>query len=209
MLHRTRNLLVRQRTMLANAIRSHLAEFGIVAVQGVSNVVALIERLILAPKQDEPLPDLVPLLLALLLATMNELRQRIKMLEVEIMKLHRANEMSRRLETIPGFGYITSTAIAAAVSDPSMFRSGREFAAWLGLTPRQNSSGGRERLAASRRWVIAISAASLSMGQRPSSALRKKRDRRRRYGLGPCWRRNPHGSWPSRSPTKWRGSLGR
>jgi transposase len=146
MLHRTRGLLVRQRTMLANAIRSHLAEFGIVAPQGVSNVVALIERLISAPQQDEPLPDLVLLLLAPLLATMNDLRQRIKVLEAELMKLHRASEVSRRLETIPGFGCITSTAIAAAVSDPSIFRSGREFAAWLGLTPRQNSSGGKERL---------------------------------------------------------------
>ena len=146
MLHRTRSLLVRQRTMIANAIRGHLAEFGIVAAQGVGNVVALIERLISAPNQDEPLPDLVPTLLAPLLATMNDLRQRIKMLEVEIVKLHRANDVSRRLETIPGFGCITSTAIAAAVPDPSIFRSGREFAAWLGLTPRQNSSGGKERL---------------------------------------------------------------
>lgn len=146
MLHRTRSLLVRQRTMIANAIRGHLAEFGIVAAQGVGNVVALIERLISAPNPGEPLPDLVPTLLAPLLATMNDLRQRIKMLEAEIVKLHRANDVSRRLETIPGFGCITSTAIAAAVPDPSIFRSGREFAAWLGLTPRQNSSGGKERL---------------------------------------------------------------
>jgi transposase len=146
MLHRTRNLLVRQRTMIANAIRGHLAEFGIVAAQGVGNVIALIERLMSAPNQDEPLPDLVPTLLAPLLATMNDLRQRIKLLEAEIVKLHRASDVSRRLETIPGFGCITSTAIAAAVPDPSIFRSGREFAAWLGLTPRQNSSGGKERL---------------------------------------------------------------
>jgi transposase len=77
---------------------------------------------------------------------MNDLQQRIKLLETEIVKIHRANEVSRRLETIPGFGCITSMAIAAAVSDPTIFRSGREFAAWLGLTPRQNSSGGKERL---------------------------------------------------------------
>jgi transposase len=146
MLHRTRSLLVRQRTMFANAIRAHLAEFGIVAAQGIGNVMTLVERLISTPSDGEPLPELVATILAPLMATMKDLQQRIKMLEAELMKVHRASEVSRRLETIPGFGCITSTAIAAAVPNPSIFRSGREFAAWLGLTPRQNSSGGKERL---------------------------------------------------------------
>jgi transposase len=146
MLHRTRSLLVRPRTMFANAIRAHLAEFGIVAAQGIGNVMTLVERLISTPSDGEPLPELVATILAPLMATMKDLQQRIKMLEAELMKVHRASEVSRRLETIPAFGCITSTAIAAAVPNPSIFRSGREFAAWLGLTPRQNSSGGKERL---------------------------------------------------------------
>ena len=152
MLHRTRALLVRQRTMLANAIRAHLAEFGIVSGLGPQNVVAMVQELMtahagseLAPPND-PLPDLVRIALGPLLTAMLDLNGRIKMIGTEIIKWHRANETSRRLETIPGFGAITASAVAATVSDPSVFESGREFAAWLGLTPRQNSSGGKQRL---------------------------------------------------------------
>ncbi len=152
MLHRTRALLVRQRTMLANAVRAHLAEFGIVIGLGVQNVIAMVRKLMIeqadnefAPPRD-PLPDLVRIALAPLLTAMLDLNGRIQMIGTEIIKWHRANEMSRRLETIPGFGAITASAVAATVTDPSVFESGREFAAWLGLTPRQNSSGGKERL---------------------------------------------------------------
>jgi transposase len=85
--------------------------------------------------------------LAPLAAQFLDLAPRIKAREAELLAWHRTNEESRRLETIPGVGFITATAIAATVTDPSHFRSGREFAAWLGLTPRQNSSAGKSRLA--------------------------------------------------------------
>jgi transposase len=80
------------------------------------------------------------------MATLQELGGRIKALEAEIVRWHRADETSRRLESIPGLGVMTASAISATVADPSVFASGREFSAWLGLTPRQNSSGGKERL---------------------------------------------------------------
>ena len=152
MLHRTRALLVRQRTMLSNAIRAHLAEFGIVVAQGMSNVIAIVKELAAPPvkgrsiPERDPLPDFVRIALAPLFSAMLDCSGRIKTLEAEIVKWHRKSDESRRLETIPGFGFITSSAVAATVADPSIFRSGREFSAWLGLTPRQNSSGGKERL---------------------------------------------------------------
>jgi transposase len=144
MLHRTRALLVRQRTMLANALRAHLAEFGIIVAQGVGRVGALIDRIF--GRSEEQLPPLARNALKPLATQFLQLQPQIKALEADLLAWHRTNEESRRLETIPGVGFITATAIAATVTDASHFRSGREFAAWLGLTPRQNSSGGKERL---------------------------------------------------------------
>lgn len=151
MVHRARALMVRQRTMLANAIRGHLAELGIIIPQGVNNVPATMERLFataqtVSTEEIEPLPDLVRAALEPLVLSLRDLGSRIKVLELELMKWFRTSEISRRLETIPGLGFLTATAIAATVSDPGVFRSGREFAAWLGLTPRQNSSGGKDKL---------------------------------------------------------------
>ncbi len=143
MLHRTRALLVRQRTMLANALRAHLAEFGIIVAQGVGRVGALIDKIF--GKGEEELPPLARTALQPLATQFLQLQPQIKALEADLLAWHRTNEESRRLETIPGVGVLTATAIAATVADPSQFRSGREFAAWLGLTPRQNSSGGKER----------------------------------------------------------------
>jgi transposase len=93
-----------------------------------------------------PFPELVGIVLAPVLAALRDLAVCIKLLENEIVRWHRANVTSRRLETIRGFDAITASAVAATVADPSVFASGREFAAWIGLTPRQNSSGGKERL---------------------------------------------------------------
>jgi transposase len=143
MLHRVRALLIRQRTMLVNALRGHLAEFGIVVAQGVRRIRDLIAML---TGEDAPVPALARAALAPLVEQLMDLELRIKELEAELLAWHRSSEESRRLETIPGVGVITATALAATVTDPSHFRSGREFAAWLGLTPRQNSSGGKERL---------------------------------------------------------------
>ena len=145
MLHRVRALLIRQRTMLVNALRGHLAEFGIVVAQGISRIRELI-AILTNESAAAVLPPLARRALAPLMDQLLDLQPRIRALEAELLAWHRQSQESRRLETIPGIGFITATAIAATVTDPSQFRSGREFAAWLGLTPRPNSSGGKERL---------------------------------------------------------------
>ena len=140
-LHRCRDLLIRQRTQLINALRAHLAELGMVAAKGkagVKNVVAIVTGTQLPGPMKQALQALVRQLAAL--------QEQIGELERGIHAQHRASDRSRRLETIPGIGVIGATAIAATVTDPSAFKSGRELAAWIGLVPRQNSTGGKERL---------------------------------------------------------------
>jgi transposase len=144
-LHRSRDLLTRQRTMILNAIRAHLAEFGLIAAQGPRKVVDLVRRLS-DPDDGLDLPALARSGLLSLAAQLETLAEEIGKIERQLMAWHRQNQASQRLETIPGVGVITATAIAASVPDPSVFKSGRQFAAWLGLAPRQNSSGGKERL---------------------------------------------------------------
>jgi transposase len=145
MLHKTRDLLVRQRTMLINALRGHLCEFGIVAPQGSAGVQAALRSLIL---EKDRLPDLAQMALRGLASQREGLSADISGLEQRILAWHKADETSRRLATIPGIGPITASAMAASAPDPKLFRSGRQFAAWLVLTPRANSSGGKERQAA-------------------------------------------------------------
>ncbi|MEE9587561.1 MAG: IS110 family transposase [Hyphomicrobiaceae bacterium] len=144
MLHRTRELLVRQRTMLVNAIRAHMAEFGIVARVGLPQVKALLA--VIADEEDGRLPPLARTCLAGLAAQLMSLEREIAAAERRIHAWHRANEASRRLETIPGIGPITASALAASIADPSVFKNGRELAAWIGLVPRQSSTGGKERM---------------------------------------------------------------
>ncbi len=141
MLHRTRELLVRQRTMLINALRAHLAEFGIVAGQGRAKVKPLIVGL---PATE--IPALARAALAELADQIEVCDQRIEGLEKEILVWHRNCEASRNLATIPGIGPITASVLAASVPEPGIFKNGRHLAAWLGLVPRQNSSGGKDRL---------------------------------------------------------------
>ena len=144
MLHRTRDLLMRQRTMMLNAIRAHLAEFGIITAQGPQKLAALLEAM---RGNDMPgLPDIARSALISLMAQLDSLAAEIRTLERRLMVWHREDETSQRLETIPGVGLITATALSASIPDPSVFKSGRQFAAFLGLVPRQNSSGGKERL---------------------------------------------------------------
>ena len=143
MLHRTRDLLVRQRTQLINAIRAHLAELGLVAARGREGVQSLIA---LVRDKVSQLPDLARSALQAMLSQLDSLGRQIANIERHLHAQHRVNEVSQRLETIPGIGVIGATAIAATVTDPKVFKSGREFAAWIGLVPRQNSSGGKERL---------------------------------------------------------------
>jgi transposase len=143
MLHRARALLVRQRTMLVNALRAHMAEFGIVAPQGLRHVGDLTSQL---AREQERLPELARSILHVIVGQLNDTMARVHDIEVRLAAWHRNSPLSRLLATVPGIGIMGATAIAATVSDPSLFRSGREFAAWLGMTPRQNSSGGKERL---------------------------------------------------------------
>ena len=144
MLHRARELLVRQRTMLINALRGHCGEFGIVIAQGASKVTALIEMI--EDPEDDCLPALAREALGSLVGQLRMAQAQILGLEKKLIVWHRANEASRRLATIPGVGVITATALVATIGDASQFHSGRQLAAWLGLVPRQYSSGGKERL---------------------------------------------------------------
>ena len=143
-LHRVRDLLQRQRTMLINALRGHLAEFGVVAPQGLRHVAQLV-----AAVRDEGagrVPEPARQVLLMLVEQLEALAERLAALGRELLARHRADPASRRLATIPGIGPVTASTLAATVADPAAFRSGREFAAWLGLVPRQNSSGGKTRL---------------------------------------------------------------
>ena len=143
MLHKVRDLLIRQRTMLINALRGHLAEFGIIAARGPGGVTAAIAAL---HEAQDGLPMLARVALHGLVDQLRIVRDEVVKVEKRIVAHHRADDASRRLATIPGIGPITASAIAAAVPDATLFKSGRQFAAWLGLTPRTHSSGGKERL---------------------------------------------------------------
>jgi transposase len=138
MTHRARSLLVRQRTQAANALRSHLAELGLVA-----NLARLAEQ---ALAGQNVLPSFARAALEIMLRQIVALGQEIAELDRQIAAWHAESEASRRLAAIPGLGVITATAVAATVTDPDQFRSGRQFAAWLGLTPQQQSTGGKTRL---------------------------------------------------------------
>jgi transposase len=144
LMHRTRDLLIRQRTMLINALRGHMAEFGLIEAQGLHKVAGLIA--IVMDDRDERIPEMARQVLKVMTGQLDELQTRIAALETQVLAWHKNNPVSQRLATIPGIGPIIATAIAATVADPSVFRSGREFAAWLGLVPRQSSTGGKARL---------------------------------------------------------------
>jgi transposase len=143
--HRTRDLLISQRTQLINALRAHLAELGLVADQGRDGVAKLI-AIIMDVKCLDQLPTAMRRALQVSVAQLSALQAQIGELDRCIHAHHRANDVSRRLESVPGIGVIGATAIAATVTDPTAFRSGRDLAAWIGLVPRQNSTGGKEKL---------------------------------------------------------------
>jgi len=144
MQHRTRDLLMRQRTQAINALRAHLAELGIVAAQGDKGVKELLA--IVADKEDARLPIDGRASVIVLAAQLDAMQTVIAAIEKRIKMQHRSNEASQRVETIPGIGVIGATAIVATVADPTVFQSGRDFAAWIGLVPRQDSTGGKQKL---------------------------------------------------------------
>jgi transposase len=142
-LHRTRDLLVKERTQLVNMIRGLLAEFGVDIPRGLERALAMARRL--AEGEILDVPDEATTAIALLCGQVLEAHERLRSLDRAMLASHRANDVAVRLATIPGIGPIGASALAASVADPNQFRSGREFAAWLGLTPLQKSSGGKER----------------------------------------------------------------
>src|SRR5271168_990992 len=144
MQHRTRDLLMRQRTQLINALRAHLAELGIVAAKGDSGVKELLA--IVADDGEARLPIDARASVIVLAAQLEAVQTVIGAIEKRIKMQHRSNEASQRVETIPGIGVLGATAIVATVADPMIFRSGRDFAAWIGLVPRQDSTGGKQKL---------------------------------------------------------------
>jgi transposase len=144
MQHRVRDQLMRQRTQLINALRSHMAELGIVAAQGREGLKELLA--IVANASDSRLSLHARASLMVLAAQLQACQTLIGTLKKRIIRQHKSSDKSRRLETVPGIGVIGATAIEATVTDPNAFRSGRDFAAWIGLVPRQDSTGGKQKL---------------------------------------------------------------
>ncbi|MGH6754274.1 MAG: IS110 family transposase [Bradyrhizobium sp.] len=142
MLLTTRDLLMKQKTMLINAIRAHAAEFGVTGAKGSDSITALQQRI----ATTEAMPQLAREVLARLFEQMNSLDQQARELERQLKAWHRNHTESRRLATIPGIGPIIATALTMKVPDPRVFQSARHFAAWLGLTPKDHSTAGRQRL---------------------------------------------------------------
>jgi transposase len=147
---RTRDLLVRQRTQLINAIRGHLTEYGWVAPKGPSHV-AMLADLIDEEEMANSLPGAARAMFRVMLDLLTELSSKIVDLDKEIARRAREDEVSRRLMTVPGIGPISATAIAALAPPAETFAKGRDFAAWLGLTPLQRSTGGKQKLGATSK----------------------------------------------------------
>ncbi len=143
MLHRTRELLIRQKTMLINSLRGQLGEIGIVAPQGRTGLAELVR---LVGNEQTRLPVIARQALLSLVGQIKEAVGRLTVMDQRIVQWHRSNKISLRLESIPGVGPITASVIAASLVDGKQFRNGRQFAAWLGLVPRQSSTGGKARL---------------------------------------------------------------
>jgi transposase len=144
MLHRARHLFIRQQTAVINSIRAYLAEFGIVAPVGRRGVEQLLE--VVADRADYRLPEVARACLAALGSQLHALKAQILEFDRRIVAWHRSSATSKRLDAIPGVGPALATALVASIADPKAFRSGRDFSAWVGLGPKQNSSGGKDKL---------------------------------------------------------------
>lgn len=145
---RARDLLVRQRIQIINALRGHLSEYGIVVPQGPAHVGRLVEHL---TDPHSEVPDGARAVLTILVDTLRLLEERIGLFDKEIARRAKEDEEARRLTTIPGVGPITATALVALAPAVAQFRRGRDFAAWLGLTPKEHSSGGKQRFGATSK----------------------------------------------------------
>jgi len=144
MLHRVRHLFIRQQTAVINSIRAYLAEFGIVAPVGRRGVEHLLE--VVADPTDPRLPEVARGCVAALANQLRALKVQILEFDRRLIAWHRSNATSKRLDAIPGVGPALATALVASIADPAAFRSARDFSAWVGLVPKQNSSGGKDKL---------------------------------------------------------------
>lgn len=173
-LHRTRDFLVRQRTQIGNAIRGHMTEFGVIAAKGAQNVDRLREQL-------ERLPEAAQTPVSLLFDQLAETNKRIEQLAGEIKVTHEQSEASQRLATIPGVGMLSATIIAATTPDVSNFDSARDYAAWLGLTPKPHSTGGKQKVGRISKMGNRYIRRLLYLGAMSQIMVR------RRCGLGSDW----------------------
>lgn len=144
MLHRVRLMLNRQRTQISNAIRAHISEFGVVAPVGRLGVERLLE--VVADAGDDRVPEDARLCLQMLAAQLEVVKRQILENDRRVLASARRTELGRRLMEIPGVGPLLASAFVASVADPTVFKTGRDLAAWIGLVPKQNSSGGKDRL---------------------------------------------------------------
>ena len=189
MLHRTRQLLVRQRTMLSNAIRGHLAELGIVSAKGRNGTSELLG--IIADGADNRIPPAARGILDVLARQYSAIGTEIRSVEKSILAWHRSCEASRRLEEIPGIGPIVATALVAEIGDWKAFRSGRSLAAWIGLVPKQYTTGGKDKLGSITkqgnrylRWLLVAGAMAVIR-------YAQKHGTKRRPWLGRLMERRP------------------
>src|SRR5436190_15620133 len=178
MLHRTRQLLVRQRTMLSNALRGHLAELGIVSAKGRNGTAELLR--IIADDRDSRVSAAVRGILNVLARQYGAIGAEIASIDKSIMALHRGCEASRRLAEIPGIGPVGATALVAEIGDWNTFSSGRSLAAWIGLVPKQHSTGGKERLGSITkqgnrylRWLLVVGAMAVIRYARKHGTARR------------------------------------
>jgi len=201
MLHRTRHLFIRQQTAVINSIRAHLAEFGIVAPVGRKGVTELLH--VVADPSDKRVPEIARACLAALGTQLLRLKEQILEFDRMILAWHRSNQTSKRLHYIPGVDPMLATALVASVADPKTFRSGHNFSAWIGLVPKQHSSGARTGSAASANRVTAIYAACSWPVHWPSSATL----RFTAPSIGPGSRRCWGGARPRLLPSRLRTRL--
>jgi hypothetical protein len=198
---KTRDLLLRQRIQASNALRGHLAELGVVAPQGRTSLGKLVE--VIADHKDTSIPEVARMALQDLVAQIEDLTGRVERLDQDVVASVKADTDARRLTSIPGVGPIIAATVRAVVPDPAGFRTGRDFAAWVGLTPRSHASGGKARLGAISKRGNKLLRTLLIVGRHRSSSWPGEASRCRN-GLRRCWRggrsRVSPWRWPTRSP---------
>ena len=178
-LHRTRHLFIRQQTAVINVIRAHLAEFGIVAPVGRKGVEALLD--VVANPTDTRVPVVAG-------PPAYRLKKQILEFDRMIIAWHRSHEASKRLDAIPGVGPVLATALIASIADPKAFRSGRNFSAWIGLVPKQHSSGGKDRLGSISKQGDRYLRSLFMAGRSPSFAMPGSTAAGIGRGSRHCWR---------------------